>query len=52
MTGWKTESGKNRDEKITAVNMIGAVSPAVQTIERTAPVTISGTVGEGQPAYH
>ena len=45
MTGSNTESGRNRDEKTTAVNMIGEVSPAALPIQRIAPVTIPGTPG-------
>ena len=45
MTGWNSEVGRNRDEKTTAVNMIGAVSPAALPIQRIAPVTIPGTAG-------
>ena len=45
MTGCNSDVGRNRDEKTTAVNMIGAVSPAALPIQRIAPVTIPGTAG-------
>jgi len=45
ITGSNRESGRKRVEKMTAVNMIGAVSPAALPIERIAPVTMPGTAG-------
>ncbi len=37
MTGWNSEVGRNRDEKTTAVNMIGAGSPAAFPIREDGP---------------
>ncbi len=45
MTGSERDDGRNRDEKTTAVNMMGAVSPAARPIERIAPVMIPGIAG-------
>ena len=45
MTGSEREEGRKRDEKTTAVNMIGAVSPAARPMERIAPVMMPGMAG-------
>ncbi len=45
MTGSRTEDGRCRCEKTTAVKRIGAVSPAARPIERIAPVMMPGAAG-------